>query len=124
MNKLVILVIVGLLLVGWEYESYGAPKEELLEEALYSRNYSYLDKTYSEFILCPKIDKIERVEGDIRRHNVYASALNYDGHHNGPYDKINIILTDTPEYGVKINKVTIQKGISEKESLKQCRRKN
>lgn len=124
MNKLVILVIVGLLLVGWEYESFGAPEEELLEETLYSRYYSYLDKTYSEFILCPKIDKIERIEGDIRRHKVYASALNYDGHHNGPYDKINIILTDTPEYGVKINKVTIQKGISEKESLLQCRREN
>lgn len=41
-----------------------------------------LDKTYSEFILCPKIDKIERIKGDIRSHKVYASALNYDWHHN------------------------------------------
>ena len=87
----------------------------MLEETLYSRYYSYLDKTYFEFILCPKIDKIERIECDIRRHKVYASALNYDGHHNGVNDKINIILIDTPEHGVKINKVTIQKSISEKE---------
>lgn len=42
-----------------------------------------LYKTYSEFILCSKIDKIERIKGDIRSHKVCASALNYDGHHNG-----------------------------------------
>jgi hypothetical protein len=71
--------------------------------------------------MCPRIDKIERIEGDTRRHIVYASTLNYSGHHGGPYDKINITLTDTPEYGVKINKVTKQKNISEKESIKQCR---
>ncbi|WP_350299085.1 hypothetical protein [Peribacillus frigoritolerans] len=123
MGKLVILVMVfiGLFLVGW----YGAPKNELLEETLYSRYYFNLDKTYSDFILCPKIDKIERIEGDTRRHKVYASALNYNGHHGDvPYDKINITLTDTPENDVKINKVTIQKGISEKESFIQCRQEN
>jgi hypothetical protein len=109
------------LLVSWKYEVDGPPKEELLEETLYTRYFSYLDKTYSDFIMCPRIDKIERIDGDTRRHIVYASALDYAGHHDGPYDKINIILTDTPEYGVKINKVIRQKNISEKESIKQCR---
>ena len=41
-----------------------------------------------------------------------------------PYDRIHITLTDTPENGVKINKITIQKGISEKESRIQCRRES
>ncbi|MEV5115564.1 hypothetical protein [Peribacillus frigoritolerans] len=123
MKKLVILVMVfvGLFLVGWN----GVPKNEMLEETLYTRYHSYLDQSYSDFILCPKIDKIERIEGDTRRHIVHASALNYDGHHGDvPYDRIHITLTDTPEKGVKINKVTIQKGISEKESLIQCGKGN
>lgn len=113
------------LLVGWKYESVGAPKDELLEETLYTRYFSYLDETYSDFIMCPKIDKVERMDGDTRRHIVHASALNYSAHHgDAPFDRIHITLTDTPENGVKINKVTIQKGISEKESAIQCRREN
>jgi hypothetical protein len=113
------------LLVGWKYESVGAPKEELLEETLYTRYFSYLDNTYSEFILCPKIDKIERINGDTRRHIVHASALNYRAHHDDvPYDRIHITLTDTPEKGIEINNVRIQKGISGKESRIQCRREN
>ncbi|QGG53580.1 hypothetical protein [Lysinibacillus pakistanensis] len=113
------------LLVGWKYESVGAPKDELLEETLYTRYFSYLDETYSDFIMCPKIDKVERIDGDTRRHIVHASALNYSAHHGDtPFDRIHITLTDTPENGVKINKVTIQKGISEKESAIQCRRES
>lgn len=113
------------LLVGWKYESVGAPKDELLEETLYTRYFSYLDKTYSDFIMCPKIDKVERINGDTRRHIVHASALNYSAHHgDAPNDRINITLTDTPENGVKINKVTIQKGISGKDGRIQCRRES
>jgi len=113
------------LLVGWKYEIVGAPKDELLEETLYTRYFSYLDETYSDFIMCPKIDKVERMDGDTRRHIVHASALNYSAHHgDAPFDRIHITLTDTPENGVKINKVTIQKGISEKESAIQCRRES
>jgi len=113
------------LLVGWKYESVGAPKDELLEETLYTRYFSNLDETYSDFIMCPKIDKVERMDGDTRRHIVHASALNYSAHHgDAPFDRIHIKLNDTPENGVKINKVTIQKGISEKESTIQCRREN
>lgn len=112
-------------LVGWKYESVGASKDQLLEETLYTRYFSYLDKTYSDFIMCPRIDKVERMNGDTRRHIVHASALNYSAHHgDAPFDRIHITLTDTPENGVKINKVTIQKGISEKESLIQCRRES
>lgn len=113
------------LLVGWKYESVGAPKDELLEETLYARYFSYIDETYSDFIMCPKIDKVERIDGDTRRHIVYASALNYSAHHGDtPFDRIHIMLTDTPENGIKINKVTIQKGISEEESAIQCRRES
>ncbi|MCL1696448.1 hypothetical protein MOK21_11460 [Lysinibacillus sp. BPa_S21] len=113
------------LLVGWKYESVGSPKDELLEETLYTRYFSYLAETYSDFIMCPKIDKVERLDGDTRRHIVHASALNYSAHHgDAPFDRIYITLTDTPENGVKINKVTIQKGISEKESTIQCRRES
>ena len=113
------------LLVGWKYESVGAPKDELLEETLYTRYFSYLDKTYSDFIMCPKIDKVERINGSTSRHIVLASALNYSAHHgDDPYDRIHITLTDTPETGVNISKVKIQKGISGKESRIQCRRES
>ncbi|MFP3513143.1 hypothetical protein SB775_26860 [Peribacillus sp. SIMBA_075] len=118
--KRICIVFVGLLLVGWN----GVPKNELLEETLYARYYSYLDQKYSDFILCPRIE-IERIKGDTRRHIVYASALNYSSHHGDvPFDRIHFTLTDTPEKGVEINKVRIQKGISEKESQKQCRNRN
>jgi len=112
------------LLVGWKYESVGAPKDELLEETLYTRYFSYLDKAYSVFIMCPKIDKVERINGDTRRHIIHASALDYSAHHGGPFDRIHITVIDTPENGVKINEVTIQKGISEKEISIQCRRES
>ncbi|MGE6259756.1 hypothetical protein ACQKCU_18050 [Heyndrickxia sporothermodurans] len=99
----------------------GPSQEELLEETLYTRYYSYLEKTYSDFIMCPRIN-IERINGDKRRHIVNASALNYAAHHGDiPFDRIYITLTDSPENGVKINKITIQKGISENESRLQCR---
>jgi hypothetical protein len=113
------------LLVGWKYESVGAPKDELLEETLYTRYFPYLDQTFSDYVMCPKIDKIERIEGSTTRHIVHASALNYSAHHGDiPYDRIHITLTDTPENGVKINKVTIQKGITDKDALIQCRRES
>lgn len=115
------------ILVGWKFESVGAPKEELLEETLYTRYFAHLDleKSYSDFIMCPKIDKVERINGDTRRHIIHASALNYSAHHGDePYDRIYITLTDTPDNGVKLNKVRIEKGISGKESRIQCRREN
>ncbi|MFE8699778.1 hypothetical protein ACFYKX_03975 [Cytobacillus sp. FJAT-54145] len=113
------------ILVGWKFESVGAPKEELLEETLYTRYFSYLGKSYLDFIMCPKIDKIERINGDTRRHIIHASALNYSAHHGEePYDRIHITLTDTPDNGVKINQVRIEKGIPSKESRIQCRREN
>ncbi|WP_142303728.1 hypothetical protein [Neobacillus soli] len=65
---------------------------------------------------------MKRINGYKRRHIVHASALNYAAHHGDiPYDRIHITLTDTPESGVKINKITIKKGISESESRLQCR---
>jgi hypothetical protein len=113
------------LLVGWKYESVGAPKDELLEETLYTRYFSYLDPTFSDFVMCPKIDRIERIEGSTSRHIVHASALNYITHHgDAPNDRIHITLTDTPEHGVKINKVIKQKSISGKEARIQCRRES
>lgn len=125
---MILLLIVGLFSsfsnvnANVNYSSLVPTKEELLEETLYSRYYPFLDKTYSDFILCPRVE-IERINGDIRRHIIYASALNYDGHHGDvPYDKINFFLSDTPEQGVKITKVTIQNSISEKESVNQCTR--
>ena len=109
------------LLVGWKHEVDGPSKDELLEETLYTRYYfSHLDKAYSDFFMCPKIDKIERINGDTRSHIVYASALSYSGHHYGNYDKINIIFTDTRD-GVQIKKIIKHKNISEKESGEQCK---
>jgi len=84
-----------------------------------------LSALFGMFFTYPKIDKVERIDGDTMRHIVHASALNYSAHHgDAPFDRIHITLTDTPENGVKINKVTIQKGISEKESTIQCRRES
>ncbi|SMQ81540.1 hypothetical protein SAMN05444673_4369 [Bacillus sp. OV166] len=110
------------LLVGWKYENVGASKEELLDETLYTRYFNYLDKSYDDFFMCPKIDKIERINGDGRRHVIHMSALNYSGHHAGPLHRIHITLTDTPENDVKVNNITIQKNISGKEGRIQCRR--
>ncbi|WP_066061398.1 hypothetical protein [Neobacillus soli] len=112
------------LLVGWKNESVGASKEELLDETLYQRYFNYIDKSYPDFFMCPNIDKIERINGDGRRHVIHMSALNFSGHHAGPLHRIHITLTDTPENGVKINNITIQKNISGKEGRIQCRREN
>ena len=118
---ILVIVLVGLILVGWRGRDL---KNELLEETLYARYYSYLDQKYSDFILCPRIE-IERIEGDTRRHIVNGSALNYGSHHGDiPFDRIHFTLTDTPEKGVEINKVRVEKSISEKESIIQCRNKN
>ncbi|SOC11190.1 hypothetical protein SAMN05880501_10699 [Ureibacillus xyleni] len=113
------------LLVGWKYESYGASKEELLSETLYFRYYTHLDEKYADFIMCPKIESIERIEGALRSHIIQASALNYGAHHgNVLYDRIRFTISDTQENGIKITNVSIEKGISEMESLIQCRREN
>ncbi|WP_456278709.1 hypothetical protein [Bacillus sp. AK128] len=110
------------LMTGWKYEVEGPPKQELLEEVIYTRYLTYLsEKDYSDFFMCPKIDHIERIKGDTRRHIVYASALNYGGHHGGNYDRLKIVLTDTPEDGVQIKQVKKLKNISENESLEQCK---
>jgi hypothetical protein len=106
--------------VGWKNEIAGPSKEELLEETLYARYFSAIGKAFPEFISCPRINSIERIKGDTRRHVVHASALNYEGHHAPSFDKIIITLIDTPENGIKIINVIRQKNISEKESLKQC----
>ncbi|MFJ8234910.1 hypothetical protein ACIQ34_04070 [Ureibacillus sp. NPDC094379] len=113
------------LLVGWKNESYGASKEELLDETLYFQYYSHLDKKYADFIMCPKIDSIERIAGGDRGHIIQASALNYSAHHGDlPFDRIHITLSDTQENGVQITDVSIEKGISDKESGIQCRRES
>lgn len=112
------------LLVGWKYESKGAPRDELLEETLYQRYLSYVGDEFSDYILCPKIDKIVRIGGSTSRHIIQASALNYSGHHDGPYHRLQISLTDTPENEVHINEISLDKNISEQESRKQCRRED
>ncbi|TKC19156.1 hypothetical protein [Robertmurraya kyonggiensis] len=112
------------LLVGWKYESKGAPKEELLEETLYQRYLTYVGDEFNDYILCPKIDKIVRIGGSTSRHIVYASALNYSGHHDGPYHTLRFSVTDTPENEVRINDISLDKNISEQESRKQCRRED
>jgi len=78
------------LLVGWKHEIDGPSKEELLEETLYAQYFSEIGKAFPDFIMCPRIDRIERLNGDTRRHFVHASALNYAGHHASSYDKINV----------------------------------
>jgi hypothetical protein len=127
-KKVAVFALLGILFLGAAYKQVVAQtepnmpsKEELLEEALYGQYIPYLGKEYSNFIQCPQI-QIERIQGDTRRHLVHASALNYEGHHAPSYDKIQFILTDTPESGVKIKNITIHKNVSEEESLRQCRK--
>ncbi|MGE7840397.1 hypothetical protein ACQKNX_06355 [Lysinibacillus sp. NPDC093712] len=77
----------------------------MLEQTLFTRYFFYLDETYSDFIMYSKIDKIEGIDGDTRRHIANASALNYSADHGrAPYDRIHITLTDTPENSVNIKK--------------------
>ncbi len=109
------------IIVGWKYEPVGAPKDELLEETLYTRYFSVIEKNFPDFIMCPRIDSIKRIKGDTRRHLVIASALNYAGHHAPSYDRIIFTLIDTPENGIKIIEVRKKSNVSERESQKQCR---
>lgn len=109
------------IIVGWKYEPDGPTKEELLEETLYTRYFSVIEKDFPDFIMCPRIDSVERINRNTRRHLVIASALNYSGHHAPSYDRIIFTLIDTPENGIKIIKVRKKSNVSERESLKQCR---
>jgi hypothetical protein len=107
------------LMVGWRKELDGPTKEELLEEALFTRYLYLLGPSYSEFFMCPKI-KIEPIDGDPRRHLIFASALNYSGHHGGDYDKLTFSISDSNQTGLQVTNVKIKKHISQEESQKQC----
>ncbi|MDH5164449.1 hypothetical protein [Heyndrickxia oleronia] len=108
------------LAVGWRIELNGPTKEELLEEALYTRYLYILGPSYSDFFMCPKIH-IEPIDGDPRRHLIFASALSYSGHHGGYYDKLTFSVRDSNLEGLKVTNVKIKKHISQEESQKQCR---
>lgn len=108
------------LAVGWKKELDGPTKEELLEEALFTRYLYILGPSYSDFFMCPKIN-IEPIDGDPRRHLVFASALNYSGHHGGDYDKLTFSVRDSNLEGLQVTHVKIKKHISKEESEIQCR---
>ena len=108
------------LMVGWRKEADGLTKEELLEEALFTRYLYHLGSSYSEFFMCPKI-KIEPIDGDPRRHLIFGSALNYSGHHGGDYDKLTFSVSDSNLTGLQVTNVKIKKHISQEESEIQCR---
>lgn len=108
------------LMVGWRKELDGPTKEELLEEALYTRYLYHLGPSYSDFFMCPKI-KIEPIDGDPRRHLIFASALNYSGHHGGDYDKLTFSVRDSNLTGLQVTNVKIKKNTSQEEIRKQCR---
>ncbi|WP_257968064.1 hypothetical protein [Peribacillus deserti] len=109
------------LVVGWRKELNGPTKEELLEEALFTRYLYILGPSYSDFFMCPKI-QIEPIDGDSRRHLIFASALSYSGHHGGDYDKLTFSVRDSNLEGLKVTNVKIKKHISQEESQKQCRK--
>ncbi|WP_180955291.1 hypothetical protein [Peribacillus deserti] len=107
------------LVVGWRKELNGPTKEELLEEALFTRYLNILGPSYSDFFMCPKI-QIEPIDGDPRRHLIFASALSYSGHHGGDYDKLSFSVRDSNLEGLKVTNVKIEKHISQEESQRQC----
>jgi len=109
------------LVVGWRKELNGPTQEELLEEALFTRYLYILGPSYSDFFMCPKI-QIEPIDGDPRRHLIFASALSYSGHHGGDYDKLTFSVRDSNLEGLKVTNVKIKKHISQEESQKQCRK--
>lgn len=108
------------LVLGWRKEVEGPTKEELLEEALYTSYLNELDPSYSEYFMCPKIT-IEPIDGDPRRHRIFASALNYSGHHGGDYNRLTFSVSDSNQTGLQVTNVKIEEHISEEESEKQCR---
>lgn len=113
-------VLYDWLVVGWRKEVDGLTKEELLEEALYTRYLNELDPSYAEYFMCPKI-KIEPIDGDPRRHIVFASALNYSGHHGGDFNRLTFSVSDSNQTGLQVTNVKIEEHISDEESEKQCR---
>jgi hypothetical protein len=108
------------LVVGWRKELNGPTKEGLLEEALFTRYLYYLGPSYDDFFMCPKI-KIEPIYGDPRRHLIFASAINYGGHHGGDFDKLTFSVRDSNLEELQVTNVKIKKHISQEESQKQCR---
>ncbi|AGK54315.1 hypothetical protein [Bacillus sp. 1NLA3E] len=107
------------LIVGWRKELNGPTKEELLEEALFTRYLYTLGPSYSDFFMCPKI-KIEPIDGDTRRHLIFASALNYSGHHDGDFDRLTFSVRDSNLEGLQVTNEKIKKHISDKGSQNQC----
>lgn len=107
------------LVVEWRKELVGPTKEELLEEALFTRYLNYLGPSYSDFFMCPKI-RIESIDGDPRRHLIFASALNYSGHHGSDYDKLTFSVRDSNLTGLQVTNLKIKKHISQEESQNQC----
>jgi hypothetical protein len=107
------------LVVGWRKELNGPTKEELLEEALFTRYLYILGPSYSDFFMCPKI-QIEPIDGDPRRHLIFASALNYSGHHSGDHDKLTFSVRDSNLEGLQVTNIKIKNHISPEESQKQC----
>ncbi|WP_100333975.1 hypothetical protein [Bacillus alkalisoli] len=107
------------LLVGWRKELDGPTKEELIEKALYTRYLNELGPSYSDFFMCPKI-RIEPIDGDPRRHIIFASALNYSGHHGGDFDRLTFSVKDSNLSKLQITKVKVDNHISQEESEKQC----
>jgi hypothetical protein len=107
------------ILVGWRKELNGPTKEELLEEALFTRYLYYLGPSYDDFFMCPKI-RIEPIDGDPRRHLIFASALNYSGHHGSNYDKLTFFVRDSNLTGLQVTNVKIKKHITQEESQNQC----
>lgn len=71
---------------------------------MYTRYFSGNREGFSGFYNVSKIDSVERIKGNTRRHLVIASALNYSGHHAPSYERITFTLIDTPENGIKIIK--------------------
>lgn len=108
------------LVVGWRKELDGPTKEQLLEKALYTRYLNELGPSYSDFFMCPKI-RIEPIDGDPRRHIIFASALNYSGHHDGDFDRLTFSVKDSNLSELQVTNVKVEKHISQEESEKQCR---
>ncbi|WP_316572093.1 hypothetical protein [Neobacillus sp. YIM B06451] len=107
------------LAVGWRKELDGPTKEELLEEALFTRYLYSLGPSYSDFFMCPKII-IKPIDGDPRRHIIFASALNYSGHHGGDFDRLTFSVRDSNLTGLQVTSVKIEKNIQQEVIQKQC----
>jgi hypothetical protein len=70
--------------------------------------------------LCVQKSELNPLMGIQEDNLIFASALNYSGHHGSDYDKLTFSVRDSNLTGLQVTNVKVKKHITQEESRKQC----